>query len=176
MSTLPQLNINANIFNALYPVNLNENWPVRQTNIYESTKMDNNNNDDGINIFHSASEYNSFHYEGGYEVDYYKNVSIYAISLQKYKTLNKTELEFITCSGDVKNIIGYGKTAQESKDDFIQKIYNNIYNKIGGIYLLSSDFDYHEKIIKELYPSYLWVSIDKIEDIILFPSNLLPTQ
>lgn len=130
-----------------------------------------------ISIFKSASEYNDYnYYEKSYDTEFYKNVSIYAISLEKYKTIHKKEIEFITLSGDVKNVIGIGNTMIESKENFIIKMYQNIYDKIGGIHLISSDFTYHEKIMKQLYPSYTYVSINYIEDIILFPSNNLPTQ
>lgn len=138
---------------------------------------------DFITIFKSASEYDKFHYERGYDPNFYNNVSIFAITLEKYTTMDKTSTEFITFSGDVKNfnlgyILGYGKTPKESKEHFIAQIYDNIYTKIGGIYLLSSKLEYHEYIMKSLFPPYTYASINYVEDIILNSTCPLglPTQ
>lgn len=131
--------------------------------------------DDNITIFKPASYYDINHYEKSYKLEFYRNVSIYAISLKKHKSMSENAHEYIIFSADVKNIIGIGDTEELAKTDFLVKIYNNINNELGGIYLLSSDFYYHEMMMKNSYLFNSYISINHINDIILFPT-VLPLQ
>lgn len=88
-----------------------------------------------LGIHRSSAHYSQGHWAPAYDEKYYNNLPLHCMIFRV--TMSDTAAIYKVWSADVKGLMGSGMTPDDARTDFWIHVTERIFNRIGGIYLLS---------------------------------------